>query len=79
MEDGVFDITFGIAEKKHTGRVNRSERHDHLGKPVSFHVELDHIFFGELQLVDCHWIINKSRPHYLVEAVGKEIEKYYSL
>jgi hypothetical protein len=79
MEEKIFDISFESAEKKYNGWVNPSERLDHDGKPLSFHVVLNNIFFGELSLYHCQWNINESRPHQLVEAVGKEIEKYYKL
>jgi hypothetical protein len=79
MEEKIFDISFENAEKQYIGWVNPSEKLDPDGKPVSFHVVLNNIFFGELSLSHCQWNINESRPHQLVEAVGKEIEKYYKL
>jgi hypothetical protein len=79
MEEKIFNISFESVEKKYTGWVNPSERLDHDGNPVSFHVVLNNIFFGELSLSHCRWNINESRPHQLVEAAGKEIEKYYKL
>jgi hypothetical protein len=79
MEEAVFDISFRSGEKIYAGWVKPSEKLNNTGVASSYHVVLENTFFGELSLNKCHWIINQSRPHLLVEAVGKEIEKHFKL
>jgi hypothetical protein len=79
MKEDVFEISFEIGEKKYAGWVRPSEKLNGSGAAQSYHVVLENTFFGELTLNNCHWIINQSRPHLLVESVGKEIEKHFKL
>jgi hypothetical protein len=79
MEEKLFDISFQSGEKRYAGWVKPSEKLNDIGAARSYHVVLENTFFGELSLNNCHWIINQPRPHLLVEAVGKEIEKHFKL
>jgi hypothetical protein len=78
MEDNIFDIAFDYNGLHYKGWVNPSAKlHD--GKPVSFHVVLNDIFFGDISFNQGKWIINEDRPDELVSIVGKHIEKHPSL
>ena len=79
MEDNIFDIAFQTADVSYEGWVNPSEKTDHEGKPVSYHVVLNGVSFGYLAFHDCKWTVNEERPAALVEAAGREIEKHYQL
>jgi hypothetical protein len=79
MEDDIFDIEFTSSDVQYKGWVNPSGKRDDKGQPVSFHVVLNDTSFGYLSFNDCKWSINEDRPSELVNAVGKEIEKQYSL
>ena len=80
MDEGrIFDISFQCDDRQYKGWVNPSERMDKNGKPTSFHVVLEGVFFGDLSVNNCKWAINEDRPDSLIEAVGREIEKHYQL
>ena len=79
MEDNIFDISFEEDGQKYTGWVNPSGKLDDKGKPLSFHVTLNHTFFGHLSFNNCKWIVNEERPEELVKKVGKAIEEFYQL
>jgi len=59
--------------------VTPSEKAYKNGRPSSFHVVLEGVYFGNLSLDNCKWAINEDRPDSLTEAVGREIEKRYQL
>jgi hypothetical protein len=79
MEENIFDIALEYEGQSFQGWVHPSEKQDETGKPVSFNVVLNEVHFGYLSFDQCKWMINEERPAGLVEAVGKEIEKHYSL
>lgn len=78
-EEKIFDIELEYEGKSYKGWVNPSEKEDEMGKPVSFNVVLNEVHFGYLSFDQCKWTINEERPAGLVNAVGKEIEKHFSL
>ena len=79
MPDTIFDIKVEYDGKEYKGWVNPSDELKEDGRPVSFHVVLNDTSFGYLSFNDCSWSVNEERPKVLVKAVGKEIEKHYSL
>ncbi len=79
MEDQIFDISFSKEGVKYDGWVNPSQKTDHEGKPTSYHVVLNGVSFGYLSFHECKWTVNEDRPHALVEAAGREIEKHFQL
>jgi hypothetical protein len=78
-EDRIFDISFQCDGRQYKGWVNPSEKTDKTGRPASYHVVLEGVYFGNLSINNCKWGINEDRPDSLTEAVGREIEKYYQL
>jgi hypothetical protein len=79
MEDNIFDISFEHNGQQYTGWVNPSEKLSDGGKPVSFHVVLNDIFFGYLSYNNSKWNVNEQRPEELVCKTGGEIEKHYAV
>ena len=79
MEDKIFDIAFETNGRQYKGWVNPSEKINDSGAPASFHVVVENTSFGYLSLHNCKWTVNEQRPAELVEAIGKEIERKYSL
>ncbi len=79
MTDQIFDISFEFNEKKYKGFVNPSDKTSESGIPLSFHVVLNEVSFGDLSFDQCKWVINEKRPAGLVSLVGKQIEKHYQL
>jgi len=79
MEDNIFDISFEFDNKRYKGWVNPSDDLNDSGTPVSFHVVLDGVSFGDLSFQDCNWMIDEERPEGLVKQIGKQIEKHYQL
>ena len=79
MEDKIFDIAFENDGRQYKGLVNPSDKMNDDGQPVSFHVVLQDTSFGYLSLHNCKWTVNEQRPAELVEAIGREIEKKYTL
>ena len=78
-EDKIFDISFHCDDRQYKGWVNPSEKTDKNGRPTSFHVVLEGVYFGNLSINNCKWAISEDRPDFMTEAVGHEIEKYYQL
>ena len=78
-DERIFDISFQCDGRQYKGWVNPSEKLDKNGKPTSFHVVLEGVYFGTLSLNNCKWAISEDRPDSLIEAVGREIEKFYQL
>ena len=79
MEERIFDISFQCDDRQYKGWVNPSEKTDKDGRPTSYHVVLEGVYFGNLSINNCKWAISEDRPDSLIEAVGHEIEKYYQL
>lgn len=79
MEDKIFDIAFQHDGREYKGWVNPSDKLNESGNPSSYHVVLNNVSFGYLSFDNCEWAINEDRPEAMIDAVGKEIEKYYKL
>jgi len=77
QEDRIFDIAFQCDGRQYKGWVNPSKKTHKNGRPTSFRVVLEGVYFGNLSLDNCKWAINEDRPDSLTEAVGREIEKHY--
>jgi hypothetical protein len=45
------------------------------GYAKSYHVVLNEVFFGDMSLDQGKWETSEQRPHLLVDAVGRAIEK----
>lgn len=75
-EDKIFDIEFSAEGKLYKGWVNPSEKLHDDGKPASFHVVLNDVFFGNLSYSQGNWVADESRPAVLIEAAAVEIEKH---
>jgi hypothetical protein len=77
METAIFDISFEHDGKKYSGWVNPSDKTNAKGLPVSFHVVLDDVSFGNVSFNGTHWAVDEQRPQALVSVVGKSIEEGY--
>lgn len=79
MEDNIFDISFQQGGKNYTGWVNPSDKLSDSGRPISFHVVLNDISFGYLSYNNYKWSVNEDRLEDLVQIVGEQIEKYFTM
>ena len=75
-EEKIFDIQFESEGTTYKGWVNPSDKLHDDGKPASFHVVLNNVFFGNLSLSDGNWVVDEPRPAALIEAAGKQVEEY---
>ena len=75
MTTEIFDISLSFDGKLFNGWVRPSEKKDDSGKPVSYHVVLNDVFFGNVSFNDT-WIVDDQRPRGLVQAVGACIEAH---
>jgi hypothetical protein len=78
MEDNIFDIEFEAEGKLYKGWVHPSIKLTPEGKPVSFHVVINHTSFGYLSYKNPRWHVNEDRPPELVQIIGEQIEKHYT-
>lgn len=46
--------------------------------PVSFHVVLNHVHFGNLSFDNGKWLVDEQRPAHLIAATGKAIHEYHN-
>ena len=77
MEDNLVDIGFRYEGKHYTGWIRPSGKLNSEGKPASFHVVLDKVFFGNVSKTGEHWASDEPRPESLIQAVGNSIEKHF--
>ncbi|RYF88748.1 MAG: hypothetical protein EOO00_10790 [Chitinophagaceae bacterium] len=75
MEEKIFDISFDYNGMHYKGWVNPSGKKND-GVPVSFHVVLNDIFFGNLSFNQGKWINSEDRPDELTTLSGEHIESY---
>ena len=68
MEERIFDISFQCDGRQYKGWVNPSEKTDKNGRPTSYHVVLEGVYFGNLSINNCKWAISEDRPDSLTEA-----------
>jgi hypothetical protein len=76
-EDNLLDIELNFEGKHYTGWIRPAEKLNNDGKPVSYHVVLDKVFFGNLSHTGHNWTSDEPRPESLIQAVGNAIEKYF--
>ena len=79
MQENDFKIFFELDDPSHAGKVSPSEEKDKNGAPAYFHVAVDDVVLGDMRLNDCHWALDHRHSSFLVDAIGKEIEKHYKL
>jgi hypothetical protein len=79
MKNYQFEIRFKINTQVYCARICPSSELKDDGLPISFHVMLNDVPFGYMAFDGDHWTVNQPRPKYLVDAVGKQIEKKYLL
>lgn len=72
-EEKTFDIEFQHDRKNYKGWVIPSGKKNDSGKPVSYHVVLNEVFFGNLTRHNNTWEIDTQRENGLVQAVGEMI------
>ena len=75
MEDNIFDMAFDYNGLHYKGWANPSSKKNGDGNPVSYHVVLNDISFGNVSFNQGKWINSEDRPEELIELVGKHIEK----
>ena len=77
LESATFDIAFQHDGKNYVGWVTPSEKLNEEGRPKSFHVVLNDVFFGNLSFYTDKWEIDTQREEGLVQATGMQIAKRY--
>ena len=75
MAGDFIDIEIQSEGKNYRGWYHPSEKKNEEGKPSSYHVVLDKVFFANLSYTNGKWAADEQRPEELVEAVGASIEK----
>jgi hypothetical protein len=79
QKEVIFDINFRHDGKVYNGWVKPATKLDDNGHPVSYHVVLNDVFFGNLSRTNDQWRADDQRPAGLVEATGLQIDKYYAI
>ncbi len=59
----------------YSGWATPSDKRHADGYAKSYHVVLNQVFFGDMSFDQGKWEISEQRPHLLVDAVGRAIEK----
>jgi hypothetical protein len=77
IESSTFDIAFRHDGKNYVGWVTPSEKLNEEGRPRSFHVVLNDVFFGTLSFYAEKWESDTQREDGLVQATGLQIAKAY--
>ena len=74
MTESFYLIAFTYEGVHYDGRVTPEPKTNH-GKPSSYHVVLNEVFFGYVNKNNHRWHVTEQRPAGLVQIVGREIEK----
>lgn len=77
-DDKIFDISFVLDGQQYKGWVNPSDKINDKGMPVSFHVVLNEVSFGNLSHSGGKWVVDEDRPAGLAAAAGREISRRYA-
>ena len=73
IEERMFDIAFRFEGNEYQGWARASQKKIDAEIPVSYHVVLNGIFFGNLSYNDGQWESDTQRERKLIQKVGEEI------
>jgi len=75
MEKTSLPIVLEQDGQPYSGWATPSDKRHADGYAKSYHVVLNEVFFGDMSLDQGKWETSEQRPHLLVDAVGRAIEK----
>lgn len=75
MKKTSLPLEFDCKGIHYAGWVTPSDHHYEDGQPVSYHVVLNKVFFGNLSRNKGKWLVDEQRPHELTAELGECLDK----